>query len=103
MAEMKSSPWLTIPAVIGIIAVAGLFTVMGVMWLRPHEDNYVLITAILAFLGVVLNLFKTQEVHDLTNSRMTELSQNLEKVAFNKGMTEGVSQERTRRRKSIPN
>lgn len=89
----ESSPWLTIPAVLVIIAVTGVGAVIVLAWLRPGQDNAQLVTEILGFLGIVLNLIKTQEVHNLTNSRMTQLGETIGREQYNMGKEAGRKEE----------
>jgi len=67
-----------IPYLIAIVTMAllGIFGVIGVLILRPHEDNASLYVAIAGFIGpttgAMMAFMKTQETHGLVNSRMDE-------------------------------
>jgi hypothetical protein len=89
----SSSAWLSIPAIIALIAVTGVLSVVLLNYVRPEKDNDALIVQILGFLALVLNLLKSQEVHNLVNSRMTELGEQIGKTEHARGKAEGVREE----------
>lgn len=59
-----------------IMALLGVVAFLGIVFLRPNDDNVMLITVILGFLTTIttgiLAYMKSQETHVSVNSRMDE-------------------------------
>lgn len=79
--------------VIAIMAIVGLLVSLIIVWLRPHEDNTVLITLVVGFVTTttagIFVFLKSQETHLMFNSRMSEMMENVKEVARLKGEKTG--------------
>jgi hypothetical protein len=90
--SFTSSVWLSIPAIIAMVAVTGVLSIVLLNYLRPTADNDPLVLQILGFLTLVLNLLKSQEVHNLVNNRMTELGEQIGMAEHARGRAEAIAE-----------
>lgn len=79
-----------------IMALIGVLGVVGVTYLRPGEDNTVLIGLVLGFLAPttlsLLAFMKSQETHLSVNSRLDDFIRNAENAARGEGEKAGQRQ-----------
>ena len=84
-----------LPYVIVVAMMMGvaLMVILAITWLRPDEDNAILVGMVLGFAttttAAIFVFLKSQETHLLFNSRMDEMMHNVSEVARLRGEKTG--------------
>jgi energy-converting hydrogenase Eha subunit A len=80
------------------LTILALMTVLLVLFLRPGEDNTVVVVAILGFLAPILTAIvgmMVKDVHTMVNSRLDSLLSATERAASAEGKAAGRAERRT--------
>lgn len=87
-----------------IMALFGVVTILGIITLRPSQDNDMLIGSVIGFLMPttvsLLALMKAQETHLSVNSRLDAFMKSAEDLGHAKGVTEGRAEKAAELRKT---
>ena len=79
-----------------VMALLGVVAVVGITLSRPHDDNSILITAVLGFLAPttlsLLSFMKSEQTHISVNSRLDSFLKTAQAAALNQGVAQGIIQ-----------
>lgn len=79
-----------------LLSALGSLSVVGIALIRPDQDNTLLITSILTFLGPTiasLLAFAIRDIHKSVNSRLDQLVASTGREQRAEGIAQGVAQE----------